>query len=58
MSTYTPPYQLTDAILRLSTEIAATVKEITVRGNLLSRSCIAPTASVPFILRWRLSITA
>ena len=34
MSTYTPPYQLTDAILRLSTEIAATVKEITVRGNL------------------------
>ena len=34
MSTYTPPYQLTDTILRLSTEIAATVKEITVRGNL------------------------
>ena len=34
MSTYIPPYQLTDAILRLSTEIAATVKEITVRGNL------------------------
>ena len=34
MCAYTPPYQLTDAILRLSTEIAATVKEITVRGNL------------------------
>ena len=34
MRAYTPPYQLTDAILRLSTEIAATVKEITVRGNL------------------------
>ena len=33
-STYTPPYQLTDTVLSLSTEIAATVKEITVRGNL------------------------
>ena len=34
MCAYTPPYQLTDTILRLSTEIAATVKEITVRDNL------------------------
>ena len=34
MSTYTPPYQLTDAILRLSTEIAAKVKEISIRSTL------------------------
>lgn len=34
MSSYTPPYQLTDAILALSVEIAATVKEITIRSNL------------------------
>ena len=42
MSTYTPPYQLTDAILRLSTEIAATVKEITVRGNLSAQPQLRP----------------
>ena len=34
MSSYTPPYQLTDALLALSAEIAATVKEITIRSNL------------------------
>lgn len=34
MSRYTPPYQLTDAILALSTEIAAKVKEISIRSTL------------------------
>ena len=34
MSNYTPLYQLTDAILALSAEIAATVREITIRSNL------------------------
>ena len=34
MSTYTPPYQLTDTILSLCTEISATVKELTVRSEL------------------------
>ena len=59
MSTYTPPYQLTDTILRLSTEIAATVKEITVRGNLSAQPQLhRANTSVPFILRWRLSTTA
>lgn len=47
MSTYTPPYQLTDTILRLSTEIAATVKEITVRGNLSAQPQLH-RATAPF----------
>lgn len=34
MSSYTPPYQITDALLALSAEIAAMVKEITIRSNL------------------------
>ena len=34
MSRYTPPYQLTDAILALSAEIAAKVKEISIRSTL------------------------
>lgn len=34
MSRYTPPYQLTDAILALSTEIVAKVKEISIRSTL------------------------
>lgn len=48
MSTYTLPYQLTDAILRLSTEIAATVKEITVRGNLSAQPQLASRQPHPF----------
>ena len=34
MSAYTPPYQLTDTILSLCTEISATTKELTVRSEL------------------------
>lgn len=34
MSSYTPPYQLTDAILALSTEIASMGKEISICSNL------------------------
>ena len=53
MSTYIPPYQLTDAILRLSTEIAATVREITVRDNLSAQPQLHRANRI-----WRLSITA
>lgn len=48
MSTYTPPYQLTDAILRLSTEIAATVKEINGTRQSVCSTAAASRQPYPF----------
>lgn len=58
MSWYTPPYQLTDAILALSTEIAAKVKKISIRSSLSTYIFIVPTASALCIPLRRSNITA
>lgn len=57
MSCYTPPYQLTDAILALSIEIAAKVKEISIRSTLSTYIFIVSTASALCIPLWRSNIT-